>query len=93
MRLTRPSIASPTIVQSEQRDLTKYVTATGLETRYSLSVYFRDILENHLKSDLQSLDGLEHLNVGKFLLLPQAFGSALSLYLYPVILFLKFVYL
>jgi len=57
MRLTRPSIASPTIVQSEQRDLTK------------------DILENHLKSDLQSLDGLEHLNVGKFLLLPQAFGN------------------
>jgi len=57
MRLTRPSLASPSIVQSEPRDITK------------------DILKTHLETDLKSLDGYENLNLGKFLLLPQAFGN------------------
>lgn len=57
MRLTRPSLASPSIVQSETRDITK------------------DILKTHLETDLKSLDGYENLNLGKFLLLPQAFGN------------------
>jgi len=57
MRLTRPSIASPSIVQSEPRDITK------------------DILKTHLQTDLKSLEGYESLSLGKFLLLPQAFGN------------------
>jgi hypothetical protein len=57
MRLTRPSIASPSIVQSEARDITK------------------DILKTHLQTDLKSLEGYESLSLGKFLLLPQAFGN------------------
>ena len=32
-------------------------------------------MKTHLETDLKSLDGYENLNLGKFLLLPQAFGN------------------
>ena len=38
------------------------------------NIYFRDLLIENLKTDVNSLDTLEGLNLGKLLILPQSFG-------------------
>ncbi|XP_012537745.1 trafficking protein particle complex subunit 13 [Monomorium pharaonis] len=57
MRLTRPTLASPTVVTCDSTDLPG------------------NTLNNELKNDCTTLQGMEALAIGQFMVLPQSFGN------------------
>lgn len=56
MRLTRPTLANPTVVTCDSMDLPG------------------NTLNQELKNDATTLQGMETLAVGQFMVLPQSFG-------------------